>query len=168
MSEGRMAWVVTYIGQFVILTEEESETQAGKPIRVHHPTKGGRGWTWDLTSLTEEELIALQELWTSAFEWALPVCQQRDKDAQNAFDNGDDSHIRIYRAVPQLVYRKRPVGEHSQSVLDGPSDAPVVGAVGEPGDGDVRADGIEVAERDEEGSKPQDNWPTINQPPSVL
>lgn len=158
-SENRLAWVTTHIGQFVILTAEESEGQVGKPIRLFHPTgKNGLGFSWDLTVLTVEELNSLRELLETAFEWALPICEARDKEAKDANDQGDDSFTRLYRAVPQLVYRSRPEPIDREGVQHRSADASPAHGNDDAGHGDsIRDGGDDLAERDEGGGEPEDD-----------
>jgi hypothetical protein len=166
LSKSRWAWVKVYFGQFVIWGDyaedgEGNSTDQLLDIKLLHPIPNRPPVTWNLTACTEEELISLKHLFDTAIEWALPIARQRDKEAQDAFDNGDDSHSRIYRQVPQLVYRSGPVGEHSEGVHDGPSDADGVPRDGRDLDGDLRGEGSDVAERDEgEGGSEDDGAAT--------
>lgn len=118
MSESRWAWVRNTIGQFVVLVTPTENKPEDKTIRLYHPIPNRPSVDWNLTAMTEEELLLLKELIDLAFEWALPVVQNRDKEAADAFANGDDSHARIYRQVPQLVVRKRPESEYREGVSE--------------------------------------------------
>lgn len=160
MSEGRWAWVRTVLGQFVILVDTDEDDKADRTIRLYHPIPGRPPVSWNLTALTEEELLKTKELFDAAFEWALPVVQRRDKEAQDAFDNGDDSHARVYRAVPQLVFRKRPESEHSEGIQVGPGRIPDSsrGAIN-PDEG-LRGSGDVLPEPDASGSEAEDDLPS--------
>lgn len=59
-----------------------------------------------LTNLTGPELDAFQRTILHAIELARPSVEIRDKLAKEAFDNGDDSYERVYRAVPVIVVRE--------------------------------------------------------------
>lgn len=163
MSESRWAWVRVVTGQFVILVED---SKIGRTIRLYHPTRG-RPVDWNLTALTEEELLKLKELFDSAFEWALPEVQRRDKEAADAFAKGDDSHARIYRQAPQLVYRKRPEQEHGEGVQQRPSGVPQGDSGGVDLDGGVRGLGDGLAEYDSGEGGSQDDGPKVDKSPKL-
>lgn len=83
MSESRWAWVRTVIGQVVIMVDEPGESEellerkeTGRSIRLIIPLPGRKPVTWNLTALTEAELLKLKELVDAAFAWALPVVRQ--------------------------------------------------------------------------------------------
>lgn len=171
-AEGRWAWVTVYFGQFVIWGDwkkdsKGNQTDEVKDIKLIHPVPNRQAVSWTLTACTEEELISMKHLFDTAFEWALPIVRQRDKEAQDAFEAGDDSHSRVYRQVPQLVYRSGPESKHGQSVQHGSENASGVLPDDGDSDGDVRGSGDEVDERDEAASSPKDNWPKVDQPPSL-
>lgn len=147
-SESRYAWVRTEAGQFVILVGNQSN-EAGHDVVLYHPRPGRqRPLTISLTSLTEQELDAMEDLFKSAFEWARPVVQQRDKEANDAWSSGDDSVPRNYRPVPQLVYRKRPELQHGEELLQRPEDVPGGDRGAVDRDGGVRGAGDELAQPD--------------------
>lgn len=166
----RFAWTLNNIGEFMILVNPvEDGSQAGPSVRIFSPiARRNYNVSWDLTGLTEDELVALKQIFDTAFEWALPVVQQRDKDAADAFERGDDSQIRVYRQVPQLVFRKRPEQEYGQSVLHRPENVSPVDDDGstDPGsDSDgVLGSGDGVAERDEGVLEPEDDGSEVDQP----
>lgn len=172
LSRNRWGWVGIYFGKFIIwadykLDEDKNETDEVQDIKLMYPQIKGAPVTWNLTACTEEELTSLKHLFDTAFALALPIVQQRDKEAQDAFANGDDSHSRIYRQVPQLVYREGAIGEHSEGVLDRLEDAAGVQRTADDLDGRLRDDGPAVAQPDPSVSSPQDNGPKVDQPPSV-
>lgn len=166
MSESRWAWVRVAIGQFVILVDEDDNEEI-KKIRLFHPIQNSRPINWVLTALTEEELLKLKELFDAAFEWALPIVRLRDKEAADAFEAGDDSHARVYRQVPQLVFRKRPVGEHGSRVLQRPEGVSDGDGRAVSRDGGVRGSGDELVEHDSEGDGPENNWPQVDGTPKL-
>lgn len=59
----------------------------------------------DLSEMTGEELIAVKQLVDVVFEEAQEVCEHRDRIVQEAFQNGEDTHYRLYRTVPKVVER---------------------------------------------------------------
>ena len=172
MSKNRWAWVSVYFGQFVIWADlrkdaEGNLTDEVLDIKLVYPIPNRPPVTWNLTALTEEELVSIKHLFDTAFEWAMPIVQQRDKEAQDALEAGDDSHSRIYRQVPKLVYRSGPESQHGESLQHGSEDAAGVPRDGDDPLGGLRGDGPDVAERDEGSSSTQDNRPTVNQPPRI-
>lgn len=165
MSEQRIAWVETHIGQFMVMRyregDPEPETNKAQPepgptIRLMHP-KSGRPIMWNLTALTLEELTALRELLNLALDLAEPVVKLRDEAANDAWKHGDDSFVRLYRRSPQLVRRPGVFGEDGKSLLDGPDDVPQ----GHDGDGDsalgVPSVGPGLAEREPQDPGTQDD-----------
>jgi len=107
--------------------------------------------------MTAEELNAIEELISTAIAWARPVVELRDKEAKDAQEAGDDSYSRLYRAVPSVVYRKRPGYEHDPSLLGRPEGVSEGdgGDLGE--DGGIRGTGDGMAEPDEGGSSAEDD-----------
>jgi hypothetical protein len=69
-----------------------------------------------LTALTEEELLTMRRLLEAAFDMAEPLTKHRDEVAEHAFREGNDSYIRIYRRVPELVVRPRAGGEYGKEL----------------------------------------------------
>ncbi len=143
--EERFAWADNYDGQFVIfvqdprkLFDEEGVATTGyqhfgSGDNVHvvvNPSRSRYSAVIMLTNLNEEELDQLKELFDLAFEWARPVVQLRDREARERMQSGDDIDSRNYRQVPKLVVRRRPVGEHGESLRVGSEDVPGVGSSG--------------------------------------
>lgn len=60
-----------------------------------------------LTHMTGPELDAFEQVFHHAIQLARPSVEARDKLAKEAFENGDDSHERVYRNLPTLVVRER-------------------------------------------------------------
>lgn len=165
LSKNRWAWVRVYFGVFIIWADYRNDAEGNQTdevidLKLMHPIPGRAPLSWNLTALTEDELISMKHLFDTAFEWALPVVRQRDKEAQDAFAEGDDSHSRIYRQVPQLVYRSRPEWEHSEGVQHGSEDADGVSLPGLYRGGGLRHDGSDVAESDQDDSFPEDDEST--------
>ena len=136
----RLAWVNTLLGQQTLYFYEEGTeiaertTEPGPTVKVLIPRLNGQAVHWDLSALTIEELDAMREFFTLAFDTAEPVVRMRDKAAHDAFTEGNDSFARLYRQLPQLVVRERKEREHDQGILNGPSDVPS-------GDSDGRSEG---------------------------
>lgn len=61
--------------------------------------------SFELTEMTLEELEAVKKLFDTVFDEAREVCELRDRLAQEAYEDGDDSHYRLYRTVPTMVER---------------------------------------------------------------
>jgi hypothetical protein len=162
MSRNRWAWCKVYFGQFVIWadyfeTEDGAETDEVKDIKLVYPVPNRPVVSWNLTALTTEELDATKELIDHAFALARPYCVARDKEAKDAFAEGDDSHSRIYRSVPQLVYREGAVSEHSKSVQHRSEDADGVSRDGLDLSEPVREPVTDLAERDSSDERSQDD-----------
>lgn len=157
MSESRWAWVRNVIGQFVILVNPTEGKPEDLTIRLFHPIPNRPSMDWNLTAMTEQELLLFKELIDLAFEWALPVVRNRDKEAADAFAEGDDSHARVYRQVPQLVIRKRPESEYREGVSKRSGIIPgLTGGAIDP-DEQLRGSGDVLSELDPEDSSPSDN-----------
>lgn len=158
-SENRAAWIRIETGTYVIILGDD--IGEGSDVVFYIPPALGRKFgavSINLTSLTSEELVALRELFNTALDWAEPVVAQRDKEARIAWENGDDSHARNYRALPTVVYRKRPFGEHGESLLERPQGVPE-GSGGRGGDSAarVRGAGSGVAEHGALSQESEDN-----------
>lgn len=82
-----------------------------------------RPLAWNLSGMTTEELEATRKFFDFLFDLADPIVRERDKVAQDARDQGDDSYIRVYRTLPQFFTRKRTKRTDGESVHDGPEDA---------------------------------------------
>lgn len=174
ISPNRIAWLRTVIGQFVVMKDYDLEStdsptefdpvESGSTYRLLLPRQSGRPITYNITALTHEEFIALRKLFDLLFELAEPVILERDRIAQDAFDQGDDSFNRSYRQVPQLVIREGALRADDQGVHDGPdnlhqgdeSEAEQVEEV-RVSDGGVRGAGDELAPGESEPTESQDD-----------
>jgi hypothetical protein len=115
-----------------------------------------------LTGMTVQELTAMRDFLELAINTAMPISQMRDEEAENAFQRGDDTWARHYRAPAQFIVRERAQREHSERIRLGPEGVSEVDGVGvsEPValDGDISGDdGTTVAEQIPENSFPQDH-----------
>lgn len=132
MSERRVAWIRTMLGTSVVMfyppgwteaeTEEEQEelkkikVETGPTVRLIINRSNARPVQMNLTSLTADELNMTREFYNLLFDLAEPIVQERDRVAQDAYDNGDDGFARIYREVPQVVVRTGTIGPDYQSI----------------------------------------------------
>ncbi|MEU4066702.1 hypothetical protein AB0F25_30690 [Streptomyces wedmorensis] len=88
--------------------EKPNELRPGDSVSVLVSTRyNPTGTKLILTNMTHEELVALREIWEHAFDLAEPVVVERDRVAREAFERGDDSNERVYRAPPAKVVRRR-------------------------------------------------------------
>ena len=146
ITENRYAWVQCEAGKFLILVGNDEGH--GQDVVIYHPKPGKQpDLSIKLTDLTIPELEALRDLFVTALDWARPVVERRDKEAEDAWNAGDDSHTRNYRPLPTVVYRKRPVAQHGEELLVGSEGVPEGG--GErwsDNPGGVRGAGDELAE----------------------
>lgn len=101
------------------------DPEAGDDLVVAFNQLGRRyGSALNLTQLTAKELTAFREFINRAIDLAEPVVRQRDEEADHAFNEGNDTFERIYRAVPQLVYREGAVETYCKSLFERPDDLP--------------------------------------------
>lgn len=171
ISEQRMAWVDTALGQLILMyypeweTQKENErTESGPTVKILIPRPSGPTVQWDLTYLTEVELDAVEEFIALAISTARPSVQERDRTANEAFSRGDDSFSRVYRQVPQVVVRPRQERQHGEGVLDGSEDVPQSDEpdLGAGGDGGVRRAGGSVADEGSVQGGPEDDRAQAN------
>lgn len=168
-SDTRESWVKTGSLDVVMYVNPHSpEGEVGEDhiLTFVHPNR--RPLAVNLTGLTEEELNAVQMFLNRAFEQARPIIQERDKVADDAFDQGDDSFVRNYRRPPELVVRTRKVRSNSEGVHDGPQAVPPLGEGTGGADQLSGEDGPAVAQRVPEGAEPEHNGSASVQPPGVL
>ena len=120
MSESRRAWanlpkfdVILFVGN----PEEEQQNfePDTPPVRMELRVPGRRYPTViSLTLMTAAELDVFKEFMDTAFERARPICELLDQRAQEAFENGDDSHVRLYRPEPKFFNRDLPATPNNQ------------------------------------------------------
>lgn len=100
------------------------EAEKGENYLLLIPVPGRRNpLVWNICAMTTEELEATREFFNYLFDLADPIIRERDKVAEDAFSKGDDSFVRSYRQLPQLVIRSRQERTDDQGVLDGSEDA---------------------------------------------
>lgn len=132
------------------------KAEPGPTIRLSFP-KNGRILNYTLTSLTSEELALFRELMNLALDLAEPIVEQRDKAAQDAYENGDDSFVRIYRQVPRLVVRDGALRANSGSLRKRSEDSPEGPGAGDAGPGRLRGVGHELVDGEPKDGGAQDD-----------
>lgn len=109
LSKNLRAWAQTqsikvelYIGR---RAQHESEAEAFGAENVGLNIKAGRDSVWlALASLTEQELLAIKDVFVTACDAALPVCQYLDRVAQAAVERGDEEiQPRVFKLAPVVV-----------------------------------------------------------------
>lgn len=78
---------------------------------------------WNLSAMTTAELEATRQFFEHLFDLADPIVRERDKVANEAYERGDDSFVRVYRGLPQFITRPRKEPTDSESVHDRSEDA---------------------------------------------
>lgn len=63
---------------------------------------GKRSFPISLTQLNEKELETLWTVLSEAFEHARPIVAERDRIAEEAAANGDDTYFRRHRVDPKI------------------------------------------------------------------
>ena len=145
-SSNRLAWLRTFVTHQLavvsidptgVLDEEDPEFD----VKIEKSEKGpnylllttipGRRkpLVWNMCAMTSEELEATRQFFNYLFDLADPIVRERDKVAEDAFSEGDDSYHRSYRQLPQFVVRARQEPSDSEGVHNRPPNASV-------GDGD--------------------------------
>lgn len=153
MGTARDAWVtldrysfIHYARPAVIETQAgESHDYVSHTLMIQAPN-GGRPVTMNLTDMTLVELELLEQMIQRSINLARPECAAYDEIAKEAFENGDDTFLRHYRAIPELVVRERPPAKHGAGVQSGPDGA----AGGDGGDALVATGPEDGAVRDGE------------------
>lgn len=174
MSENRVTWLRTILGTAVIMfyppgvipddaTDEEKD-QTGPTVRLIIPQPGRRAVSLNLTALTSAEIVLMREFYNLLFDLAEPIVRERDKVAQNAYENGDDSFARIYRQVPQLVVRSGAIGPDYESVRNRLDDLSRGVRDGFSSADGVRRVGTELASSEPEKDRTQDDEPQTDKP----
>lgn len=170
LSAGRIAWGKVKIAEAIVyqLRPEDNDdenfvVEAGNSISLHIRTPGSRyPCRLNLTGCTEEELATLKTVIDMAFELAKPTTKLRDRIAQDAYDNGDDSFERVYRQLPLLVVRPRGESPYPDRVRVGPESAPGgdgAGGSDRPGDDVAQLEPGPVGAQDD--CPPPDNDPLL-------
>lgn len=93
-----------------------------RPIRLSIKRGTFRPLLINLTHFRVDELKELRRLLDMALDEALKRAELLDADAQERFDNGDDTLPRLYRPIPQIIERPgvlaRPFDEGTMTPAD--------------------------------------------------
>lgn len=123
MSDLRKMWVrvgkwelILYMGE--VEDEQEPDFDLGESVFFTITYAGSKKATMNLTAFTEEELSAFATFVERVVEQARPICKVRDDAAKEAFDEGDDSFIRLYRPVPEIIVRKGALPEYDEGIRE--------------------------------------------------
>jgi hypothetical protein len=152
ISDNRARWVKVVNSEYVVYENKHDPERDEVGSNIILSIRSNRMKTpanINLTALTLEELRAIRELLTITLDRAEPICAERDKVADNAFQSGDDTNARSYRAAPFVVDRTRSIGEHGPGVRVRPAAVPD-GTAGDDGgdDGSERSDVAQPAPPD--------------------
>jgi hypothetical protein len=188
MSRSRRAWVKTAISTFVLYRHdpleppEEGDEEATEGYQENVKGENALGYNYriaipiprlrkplnlNLTALTEAELLAVKEFFDLAFSLALPVVRDRDRIAKEAWDAGDDSYPRVYRALPEFVVRGGKDGQHSSSLQVRSVSVSGMAGRDDSHTGRLQHTGGEVAERYTEDDSTEDDGPKDDEPSSL-
>lgn len=168
LSDDCVAFCRVFWGSFKLYVktkEKETDTpsEAGPNVVLMFTPDQKPMISVDMTALTQQELVVLGEFFEFAGGLIQSLIRHRDEEAARAYAEGDDTFIRSYRPVPQLVVRDGPLGQHSEGLLIGPEGIP--GKLGRELAarrlGRVRDD---LAGEQPEGSVTEDNDPQVDQP----
>lgn len=158
-TENRESWVRLNTQQY-ILYKNPQDTRTMEPGEEYIILiiSNRREIKMNLSGMTQQELLALKTFLNRAFDMAEPICEERDRAANEAFEaTGDDSFVRLYRRAPEFVIRRGKVGQHTSGIPSGSEPDPSVGEDGR--DPDRRPGGYsgEVVELDAPGGQAEDN-----------
>lgn len=176
MSENRIAWVRTVTVNMGIMRyepghqEDEDEYENPEPGPTYRliVAKGAfRPVNIHLTGLTEAELECTYELIKMAFDLARPIVLERDRKADEAYANGDDSFSRSYRQLPQFVVREGAFGEDGQGVLQRLASSITRRWRRDDTSAGVRGRSGGLADEEPADSSPQDDREEVDQPEGV-
>ena len=176
MSENRLIWLRTVLGQMVIMRYEKGKQQEEEDVAEDKergptyllviPRPNARPVKLNITALTLEELELTRQFFNRLFDLAEPIVKHRDKVAEDAAAEGDDSYARIYRQVPQFIDRAGEISEHDQRLLDGLEDVSDGSGDGDRSEG-LRGSGDVLAPEEQESGRPQDDGSETDEPEGV-
>lgn len=128
----RLAWTEIFTGSVMITRTEPLEKKAENPLGygdlVHHPEISETGddiilWIPSyhgsnrsfkgmfITDLREDELINLRKIFNLAIDAAMPIVKERDRIAEEAYENGETYYVRCYRPKSRLIINARTARE---------------------------------------------------------
>lgn len=118
------SWVNTWAAGFqvrVIYSDDDDILATEGPDVRLNVAFGPKFINVNLSAMTEVELDATQAILARAIETARPIVQHRDRHAREAYENGDPSFARNYRAAPTLYARARQKRTDDQGVFVRPT-----------------------------------------------
>lgn len=125
VGEDRVAWLDTSEGTLIYYnSKDESDVEVASEVRLSIQKSKVPLVSLNLTSYTIEELEAVATFIINLINKARPIVKWRDQEAEEAFQNGDDSFSRSYRPLPHLVDRERSLYGDRKSVPLRPDDIP--------------------------------------------
>lgn len=161
IGKNRFAWVRVVFGELIVMKydqpkeaqedgaepeEDWLKPESGPTIRIIIARNVGRPISLNLTALTLGELEYFRRIWNLAIDMAEPIVAMRDREAQEAYANGDDTYSRSYRPVPQFVIRQGEVGSHAEGLWDRSEDIPAGDRPARDTSEGVRVGGDELAD----------------------
>lgn len=139
LADGRKAWV--QLPRFEAIVYQQPATLAEEDDPIEFPEAGldlvrlvlfrnnrRAKFLLNLTSYTAAELDALRKIIEVAFDAAKPICEELDRRAKQAWEEGNDTHARIYRSVPEVVIRQRNESQHHPRLPSRPEGVVAVDA----------------------------------------
>lgn len=105
--ERRRAWIHVHGMEMVLLLQKNLD-DGGKldsHLLVRH-AKAKVGTMVCLSDLTMDELMAVKEFIEIAIANTAPTVEERDQEAIESYDQGDDADRRLYRSVPRILTRE--------------------------------------------------------------
>lgn len=115
INHARKRWVRTDGIEYVHYAVPEGEREGGEGqlegwgashiLSIIFKSGGGRVTSIELSEMTVKEIDAVKELMDTVFAEAREVCEHRDTKAREAYEDGNDTHYRLYRTVPKVVER---------------------------------------------------------------
>lgn len=119
----RRAWLETYSSRFTLyagIPDVEAGKEYSDAVVIMIEAVGtSRKFSVSLSAMTYDELCAAKEFFDMAFANAQEVTQKRDREAQEAYDEGDTSFNRIYRRIPRIFVREGQVYGNRATLLRG-------------------------------------------------
>lgn len=124
--EDRTAWATASFYETIVYNVPEDDPslnpfeqeEPGPTIRIKFGSKAGRAMFLNLSMFSQLELEQFAATINLAIDLARPVCELRDRSAEEAYENGNDAVARVYRQVPRFVVRKGPLGPDGERLLE--------------------------------------------------
>ena len=121
----RRAWARAFVNQAILHTYPPRHAELpGKSVELTITVPHGKVQI-KLSELSVDELTCLKGVCDLAFAEAYHVCAERDRVAQQEFDEGTREHSRMFRDPPVIWTREGelfdPVGRHLVTEWEGPN-----------------------------------------------